>query len=248
MIVDCQWGRAGAAQDADVAVIVDVISFSTSVAVATERGARIFPFWDDTAQAEALAQIVGAVPAATGRAKDAFSLSPASLMRMAPGDGLVLPSPNGARCSLAAKAKDVLCACLRNAKAVADAAASVGGDVLVVAAGETWPDGSLRVAFEDLIGAGAVISYLGGAPTPEARAAAAAFEAAKPDLRALLMACLSGAALSERGYGEDVELAAQLNVSAVIPMLVQHRARYRDAIPGSELADRRVRYYEDARP
>lgn len=245
MRVDCQWGRAGAAQAADVAIIVDVMSFSTSVSIAAERGARVFPFWGDHAESEALAQAVGAVAAAKTRAKDEPSLSPGSLTKIAAGQSLVLPSPNGSRCSLAAQAKDVLCGCLRNAKAAAETAARAGGTVLVAPAGEQWPDGSLRVAFEDLIGAGAIVSFLGGDPTPEARAAAAAFEAVKPDLRAHLHACPSGAELIGKGYPEDVELAAQFNVANVAPLLMRHRARYRDALPESEWADRRVRYYED---
>ena len=247
MKVDCQWGRAGASRAADVAIIVDVMSFSTCVSIAVEHGARVFPFWGDHAESEALARTVGAVAASKTRSKESLSLSPISLTKITEGQTLVLPSPNGSRCSLAAKAKDVFCGCLRNAKAVAETAAENGGSVLVVPAGELWPDGALRVAFEDMMGAGAIISYLGGDPTPEARAAAAAFEDAKSNLREQLLACPSGVELIERGYLEDPELAAELNVSSAVPLLTQHRARYRDALPDCEWAGRRVRFYEDVR-
>jgi 2-phosphosulfolactate phosphatase len=246
MKVACEWGRAGAAQPADVAIIVDVMSFSTCVAIAAERGARIFPFWGRREDAEALARAVGASLAASTRDKTSLSLAPSSLTAMRPGESLVLASPNGSRCSLAAKAKDVLCGSLRNAAAVARAAAGAGETILVAPAGELWSDGALRVAFEDLMGAGAIISCLGGDMTPEARAAAAAFERALPDLEDQLFACASGRELVGRGFPEDVALAAALNVSAAVPLLSQHRARYRDAAPGADMGDRRVRYYEDA--
>lgn len=241
MRTDCQWGRAGAAQEADVAIIVDVLSFSTTVAIAAERGARIFPFHGDPS---ALAEMVGAKPASKARSQTQPSLSPAGMMKLPAAEAIVLPSPNGARCSLAATASHIFCGSLRNASAVAQAAAGAGERVLVVPAGETWPDGSMRVAFEDLVGAGAIIIRLGGELSPEARAAAAAFEDARPSLRARLFACPSGSELIERGFSEDVELASQMDASEAVPMLMLHRMRYRTAAPDPELADKRIRYYE----
>lgn len=247
MKVDCQWGRAGASRPADVAIIVDVLSFSTCVSVAVEREAKVFPFFGSFVDSEALAAKLGAVAASKTREKDKLCLSPGSLQRMEQGQGVVLPSPNGSRCSLMAGAKDVLCGCLRNAEAVAAVARDAGDNILVVPAGELWrEDGALRVAFEDMMGAGAIISYLGGDLTPEARATAAAFADAKSDLREQLFACPSGVELVERGFPEDVELAVQLNASKVAPLLTQHRMRYRDALPSFEWADKRVRYYENA--
>ncbi len=245
MRVDCQWGRAGAARPADVAIIVDVLSFSTCVSIAVERGARVFPFFGAYEDSELLAQALGAKAAAKTRDKAKLCLSPSSLQQMAEGESVVLPSPNGSRCSMMAAAKDVLCGCLRNADAVAGAAKQAGEDILVVPAGELWPDGSMRVAFEDMMGAGAIVTALGGTPTEEARAAAAAFKDAKGDLRARVFACPSGVELVERGFPEDVELATQYNASVVAPLLTQHRMRYGAALPGFDWADRRVRYYEN---
>jgi 2-phosphosulfolactate phosphatase len=130
---------------------------------------------------------------------------------------LVLPSPNGSTISgIAAElAPRVVAGCLRNAAAVA---AAVGdGRVGVIAAGERWRDGSLRPAFEDFVGAGAIISHLAGAWSPEARSAAAAFREVAADLEAQVMACVSGQELVGWGFGEDVRLAAQLDVSATVP-------------------------------
>src|SRR4029077_11979632 len=100
-----------------------------------------------------LAALVGARPASKTRSLASLALSPASLASLSPGDAIVLPSPNGARCSLAAHASHVFCGSLRNASAVAEVAAAAGERILVVPAGETWPDGRLRVAFEDIAGA-----------------------------------------------------------------------------------------------
>lgn len=108
MKVDCQWGEAGAARPADIAIIVDVLSFSTSVSIAIDRGAMIFPWPDHDEDAATAAAGLGAM-VAKRRGEGGFSLSPPSLRAIEPGAALVLPSPNGARCSLAAKAPDVLC-------------------------------------------------------------------------------------------------------------------------------------------
>ena len=83
----------------DVVVIVDVLSFGTSVDVAVARGATVFPYrWRDDA-AVAYAREVGA-ELAVGRTQaesaHPYSLSPASLLAIEPGIRLVLPSPNGA--------------------------------------------------------------------------------------------------------------------------------------------------------
>jgi 2-phosphosulfolactate phosphatase len=134
---------------------------------------------------------------------------------------VVLASPNGATVSLAAAEAGavVLAGCLRNASAVAAAARDLGGPVGVVAAGELRHDGSLRPAVEDLIGAGAVLNALGGHPSPEARAAVAAFLDAAPDLPSVLAGCASGRELAARGLDADLRLAAEHDVSRTVPRL-----------------------------
>jgi 2-phosphosulfolactate phosphatase len=251
MHIDCQWSLAGAAQPADFAIIVDILSFSTSVSIAAERGAQVFPLGPDDDAGDALAGLVGARAAGRKRDPGSLSLSPASLMNLQPGDAIVLRSPNGARCSLAAAAPHVFCGSLRNASAIARSAAEAGGKIMLVPAGEVWPDGSLRVAFEDQAGAGAIISALSALDpaavlTPEARAARAVFEEAKRDLLARLLACPSGEELTARGFARDVELAAQLDASSVAPMLMMHRQRYRAIAPDSPIAGHRIRYFENA--
>jgi len=222
--IRCEWGAHGLAVLApisDVVILIDVLSFSTSVDVAVTQGAIVFPYrWrDDTARAYAVS--VGAISADPGRHPTRYSLSPASLTSIPKGTRLVLPSPNGATLSLAAKPTPVLAGCLRNAGAVAAVVQQYGRKIAVIPAGEGWKDdGSLRPAFEDLIGAGALISHLHSRRSPEALVALAAFQAVESELDHALRQCISGKELLEWGFATDVMLAAQLNVSACAPVLV----------------------------
>ena len=90
----------------------------------------------------------------------------------------------------------------------------------MVAAGERWPDNSLRPALEDLVGAGAVIAGINAAKSPDAMAAQVVYEQMKPDLAGCLRSIASGAELVSRGFAADVEFAAELNVSRSVPVLV----------------------------
>jgi 2-phosphosulfolactate phosphatase len=217
--INCEWGPNGVKKLTElcqVTVIVDVLSFSTSVDIAAGRSMRVYPYGGPLEEAPAFAQRHDAELAQL-RGKGRFSLSPASFATGPHVDRIVLPSPNGSTLTLlAAERSLVLCGCLRNAAAIA--AACEGYDsVGLVPAGERWPDGSLRPALEDWLGAGAIISHLSGTYSPDARAAAAAFQAHQAKLLDALRACPSGIELIDKGYSEDVEIAAQYNASATVP-------------------------------
>jgi 2-phosphosulfolactate phosphatase len=70
------------------------------------------------------------------------------------------------------------------------------------------------------VGAGAIIANLAGQKSPEARMAQAAFEAARADLARLMRECGSAREMIGRGYPEDVEMAAELDVSGTAPRLL----------------------------
>lgn len=219
--VRCEWGKQGVLQLApvsDVIVIVDVLSFSTCVNIATDRGAIVYPYPFKDDSAGAFAQSIHAELAGK-RGSRGYSLSPASLLSIANRTRLVLPSPNGSSLSLATKATPTLTGCLRNGQAVAKAAMTYGRRIAIVPAGEQWQDHSLRPAFEDWIGAGAIISFLQGNLSPEAEAAAIAFQGIQERLEELLQHCSSGKELIQRGFAQDVELAAALNVSNGVSVL-----------------------------
>jgi 2-phosphosulfolactate phosphatase len=206
-------------------VVVDVLSFTTSTCVAVERGIRVYPHaWHESA--DDFARCVDAVTAVGRRRVDAdhpWSLSPAALLRAPHTPRLVLPSPNGS--TIAATAPGVvLAASLRNASAVGRWLAFNGygtpaRPVVVVPAGERWPDGSLRPSLEDGLGAGAVIAALGSASmSSEASWMAAAYRAT-PDVAGAVRDCASGRELIGTGFGEDVAIATELDVSRVVPVL-----------------------------
>jgi 2-phosphosulfolactate phosphatase len=216
--VRCEWGLQAIESLgplADAIVIVDVLSFSTCADIAVGRGAFVLSYpWKDESVSAYAAEHCALV--AGPRGGDGFSLSPKSLMDLKTGDRIVLPSPNGSALSFAARdlGKTVITACLRNAEAVARALADFES-VLVVPAGERWPDGSLRPCVEDWVGAGAIISYLSGSVSPEADLASVAFEVFGSRLRD----CVSGRELIKRGFEDDVEFACELNASEEVPRL-----------------------------
>jgi 2-phosphosulfolactate phosphatase len=291
--VRMDWGLQGAqaiGRDADFVVIVDVLSFTTTVSVAIDQGAEVFPYpWrDESARAFARRQravlAVGRSEVATVRAAGArtdpaagmpsavsdlpqVSLSPASIRATSGLERIVLPSPNGSALVSALAGADqsirgvqrahgghraqdgdggqggngvggdhgakILGACLRNRTAVASwlarqASRSASPAVIaVVAAGERWPDNSLRPAVEDLWGAGAVIAALDSLGvtglSPEARSAAAAWRAVERALAAALAGCTSGVELVGAGFGGDVAIAGELDASTCVPLLAGGR-------------------------
>ncbi len=233
-----EWGPVGAsavAADADFAVVVDVLSFTTTVTVAVERGIEVFPFrWKDERAADFAREHDATL--AIGRFEQekfgvsAVSLSPSSMAQAQGLARVVLPSPNGSQISiqLFLSGAKVIAASLRNRSAVAAylaqrLSAGEGETVAVVAAGERWPDGSLRPAVEDLWGAGSVIAAFVDAGlgdlSPEARVAEAAFRRVQERLPSELADCMSGRELTDWGFESDVSIAAELDVSSVVPVL-----------------------------
>jgi 2-phosphosulfolactate phosphatase len=231
------WGPAGAERLAPASaclVIVDLLSFSTSVTVAVEAGIRVFPYPRHGRAAAAFARRQRAVLVADRRAGSPgtpWSLSPA-VLRSAPfTPRLVVPSPNGSAIAAAAATPsshtDLLAASLRNVTATSRWLAGHGlgtpdRPVTVIAAGERWPDGSLRPALEDLLGAGAVIAALAraavGPLSPEADAARRCYETA-PDIAAALAGSASGRELSQRGSAADIAVAAEIDSCGVAAVL-----------------------------
>lgn len=222
----CEWGLSGIETlraHASVFVIVDVLSFSTAVSVAVERGAVVIPFaFGDAAAAAREAErrnAIVAMPRSAGGGQ--ISLSPVSLKRIESGARILLPSPNGSRLSLATGDIPTISGCLRNAEAVARLANTIAkdGTIAIIAAGERWPDQTLRPAIEDWIGAGAIIQASNGVANAEARFAAEAYSAVKLSIPQILRESRSGQELTGWGFGGDVEVALESGSSAVVPLM-----------------------------
>jgi len=229
-----EWGLAGAAAlapSSSCLVIVDVLSFTTSVTVAVEAGMKVFPYpWRDETAAEFArqnqAQLASGRRAASADAP--WSLSPAALRHAPFTPRLVLPSPNGSAISAAAAGPaTVIAACLRNARAAGGwlsgrSLGTPGNPAAVIAAGERWPDGSLRPALEDLLGAGAVIAAMRdqgcGPLSPEAEAARTCYETTADPAKAVTDSA-SGRELAGGGFAGDVAIATEINSCAVTPVL-----------------------------
>jgi 2-phosphosulfolactate phosphatase len=208
------WGLPGLAAigpGAGVVVVIDVLRFTTTVEIAVTRGASVVPVEPD-----------GEAPG------DALPLSPAVLPPLLHGRRCALSSTNGARvaCAAVALGSAVLAGSLRNATAVATAARAIArsGPVAVVAAGERWPDGSLRPCAEDLLGAGAVLAALdpsgsisGPRCSPEAGVARAAFAWERFRIRDAIADTASARELTALGSADDLRWAGALDVSEVVP-------------------------------
>ena len=251
--IKCEWGIKGVEalmEVTDVFIIIDILSFTSCVDICVSNGAEVYPYPYSDKTAIKFAESIGAELAVSRKenpAGEKYSLMLSSLQKIPKGTKLVLPSPNGSSISFAVKNKPVICVCLRNAKSVAEYAAKNYKRISLIPAGEKWEDGSMRFALEDLIGAGAVISYLNGSLSPESSNALAVynhfknkisdtisdtssgkehksvFDSFKNNFAGALKISSSGKELIERGYEHDIEIASGLNVSNSVPILIEKR-------------------------
>jgi 2-phosphosulfolactate phosphatase len=228
-----EWGWRGARQAAergDILVVVDVLSFSTAVATAIAHGGSIYPC--ATQEEAVITAQTRATECAVNRrdvpAKGRFSLSPLTYSTLEPGTRVALASPNGATCSrYAGEVSHLLVGALVNARAVGRAVThlldTTNSDVTVLACGERWQtpseEGELRFAVEDYLGAGAILSYLPHAKSPESQVCEGAFRHAQSTLEEIVWECSSGQELRIKGYAEDVRHSLQVNIYLSVPVL-----------------------------
>lgn len=198
----------------DVAVVVDVLRASSTIAAALAAGHdRVLC----VAEVEVARRLRGPNRTLAGerqcRRIEGFDLgnSPRAFAGAETGD-LVLCTTNGTPAVLAAAAaaETVLVACLLNLDAVVGAVPA-GADVTVVCAGT---DG--RFALEDAYAAGRIVERFAGARGDAARAAER-LSAAYPDPHLPLTDSVGGAALRASGQAGDIAFCARESVVTVVP-------------------------------
>ena len=96
-----EWGPVAAAHltaDAECLVVVDVLSFTTSVSICVSRGMAVFPHrWHDASAADFARRTTPSWPCGAGRCRSTIrGRCPPPVLSTAPvTPRLVLPSPNG---------------------------------------------------------------------------------------------------------------------------------------------------------
>jgi len=229
-----EWGRRGAREAADrgdIVIIVDVLSFSSTVVSALNKGAIIYPY-PPNLDGKQYAERIGA-EFILGRAEaaklDKPTLSPVSFSQEHNCKKYVLTSQNGSFCTwIASKVPALLVGSLLNARSVADAANHIQkqtkANITVIPCGEQWEaiklqEDTLRPAMEDYLGAGAILSFLAGKKSPEAELCAAAFIHSKQNIDEFIWDCGSGRELRKKGFELDVKHCSILNVYQTVPVL-----------------------------
>ena len=225
------WGAIGAkraAERGDVIVLVDVLSFSTTVVHAVSKGAVVFTC-PESADARAIADREGAeiaVRRSEAPPKGQYSLSPLTFDNAKPGVKIVLPSLNGGTCvNICQNAPVVVVGALINASAVGAALRNATDPsesaVTIIACGERdkFPHNDLRMAIEDFLGAGAILAQLPFDKSPEAIVCEEAFKANITRIDSLLWECISGRELRGEGFADDVRFASRIDTHDRVPNL-----------------------------
>ncbi|GAA1747836.1 2-phosphosulfolactate phosphatase [Aeromicrobium alkaliterrae] len=128
---------------------------------------------------------------------------------------------------LSSRVTTVVAGSLHNARAVADWLAREHDEdeqtIAVIAAGDLWPDGSLRPAVEDLWGAGAILAALEDHDwrglSPEAAWAADSYRLIAGREESHLVACAGGQLCIAAGEHDALHRAADLDGSLTVPLL-----------------------------
>jgi 2-phosphosulfolactate phosphatase len=191
--IHCCWGFKLDAEvifSYDVCIIVDVLSFSTSL--------------DLLLHAKQNTENI---------------LASTNLIRKFSPKKLKITSPVGLPQQLKLHKKPVLVGCLRNARAVARIARQLGNTVLVIPMGDKLSEEEFKTCSEDFIAAGAIISYMKGVRSPESKAALDIYNTSKGDIEEMVKLSSSARHMTLKGFSTEVDQACQFNKSKHVPLL-----------------------------
>jgi 2-phosphosulfolactate phosphatase len=214
------------------AVVIDIIRASTTITMALHHGcAGIVPA-RTLREARAMALTIGDGALVAGERAAAkmagadLGNSPAEYGReRVEGKTVVLTTSNGTRAIRAIEgARDVIACAFLNVSATARWLRRAGADVLIVCAGR-----HARFCLEDAVGGGMLIerlSRISDRPLELSDAASAAhllYAANRGDLLELLRGCEWGRDITRKGYGADLEICAQVDLTDVVPIMKEGR-------------------------
>ena len=204
----------------DIAVVVDVLTFSTVIDVALAARLKCF-----VPPVDASSSVYPGALWTGRREAGGISLSPDSMSGLPTGCEVAFQSPNGGACvrSMLGQVLTVAIGCMRNAGAMADwIGTRERARVALVACGERWPNRSMRPALEDWLGVGAIAVCLPlSSLSVNACAARVAYLDAENRLDEVLYETRSGQELLERGYPADIKWTQAIDALRAVPIVTR---------------------------
>ena len=210
------------------AVVIDIIRASTTITIALHHGCAAIVPVRTLGEARAVALTLGDGVLLAGERRAAkiagFDLgnSPAEYSReRVQGKTIVLTTTNGTRAFGAVdRARAVIACAFLNVSAVARWLGRAGLDVLIVCAGRRG-----HFSLEDAVGAGMLIDRLLGVCreavelADAARAAHLLYASHRDDLLGMLQGCEWGRSIVREGFGTDLEICAQVDLTDVVAVM-----------------------------
>jgi 2-phosphosulfolactate phosphatase len=212
-----------------VVVVIDVLRATTSILEALQNGAyRIIPV-SDSEQAMKLRAKYAPEPVLIsgergGLKIDGFDLgnSPVEFtVEVVSGKNIMICSTNGTKAILYASAsKTVYLACFRNLLAVVDKLRQTTSDIFIVCSGKLD-----EFCMEDMACAGAIVDMLSMSAqeyqlSDSAKTARILYLNYKNDLLRLMQESEHGQYLTSLGMASDLNYCAEINISPLVPQLV----------------------------
>jgi 2-phosphosulfolactate phosphatase len=214
------------------AVVIDIIRASTTITMALHHGcAGIVPA-RTLREARAVALTLGDGVLLAGERAAAkiagahLGNSPGEYEReRIEGKTIVLTTTNGTRALRAIDgARDVIACAFLNVSATARWLRRAGLDVLIVCAGRNG-----HFCLEDAVGGGMLIDRLSRSSdrplelSDAARAAHLLYAANQGNLLEMLRGCEWGRGITRKGFGADLEICAQVDLTDVVPVVREGR-------------------------